>query len=297
MYEGTLPRMEWKYNYGIDVLFSALKKSRATRTPRTKALQRVADYSTVLELILKESPFRNALADIQGLPHGEELVNELVQFCTLPRKDIALFESVYSHYLINEKEKLLLLDRTIQREWPIQPFEVYFLSGRAGQVFNVGRTSFVSERTFFIPFRKRKAFMDSVTHELIHFKVNNIFKKDLFSNPYQRFIAQEVAVRVLDVYLNRVLDRKENISYKKIEMAALGCLPLFLCCLNEIGTLMKGDMKPDEIRKIRSIITQKCHMMCRKDVTLSLTCLLFENPRLLKDILLDTIQYMCARKV
>lgn len=71
MYEGTLPRIEWKYNYGIDVLFSALREISYNKDspPRTKALQRVADCSTVLELILKKSLFRNALVDIAFFNH------------------------------------------------------------------------------------------------------------------------------------------------------------------------------------------------------------------------------------
>ena len=291
MCERTLPQIKWKYNYGIDVLFYAIREVTYSNAPVDFDVSQFVNYSTILQMILKESSFENALTDILCLPQGEKLVNVLIEFCRLPKKDIVMFESACSHYLMKEKEKLLLLNRIMSRKWPAQPFEVYILSREAGQ-FNVGRTSPVFERTFFIPFQKRETFTDSVTHELIHFMIDTIFEKDLFTDLYQRIIAQEVVVRLLDIHLNKALGRNENIFYKKIEMAALGYLSLFLSCLDETEDLMKKTLEPDDIKRVGSMIAEKCNTIRQKDINLSIPRILFENPCLIKNLLFDTVQYI-----
>lgn len=222
MCEKTLPRIEWKYNYGLDILFNVLLRIKYCNSFfDMKTSHLFISYGEILQMILKKFPLKYALQEISQLPQGEKLVTVLTHFCNLPRKDMSVIESVCASYFIKEKEKLLLLDTLTQRDWPRQPFVVYLFSVKRGQSFVVGETSAIFENTFFIPFQKKKPFMDSVTHELIHFKVADIFEDTLLSK-YQRFIAQEVAVRLLDIYLNREIGRNENIFLKKVEIAALG---------------------------------------------------------------------------
>lgn len=291
MCDGALPRITWEYNYGIDVLFYALREISYHDSPFDSGVaQTFVKCSPLLQVILKGSPLECALSDILCLPQGESLVKILTHYCSLPRKDVNMFEPICNHYVEKEKEKLFFLDKVTQKKWPEKPFEVYILSKEAGKSFSVGRTSSLFERTFFIPFHKEKAFVNSLTHELIHFKINNIFEEDSFTSSYQRVIAQEVAVRLVDMYVNRAIKRSENIFFKKVEMAALGHLPLFLSCLNDTKGFMEGSLSPDDMRRIGSIIEQKCNSLQQKDITLSITRLLLEKPQLIRSLFFGTIK-------
>lgn len=281
MCERTLPEIEWKYRYGLDVLFHAVHEIKycGNSPVDVENSQLFVHYSTVLQPILKRLPFKDALQEISQLPQGEILVRVLTYFCDLPREDMSKVEPVCVCYYAKEKEKLLMLDKIAQREWPRQPFEVYILSVKAGQSFIVGRTSSIFENVFFIPFQK-KSFMDSVTHELIHFKIADMVE-NLFTDAYQKIIAQEVAVRLLDIYLNKKIGRHDNIFYKKVEMAALGELSVFVSCLKKIEEIKA--LESVDIEMIKSVVAERCCITRKKEINLNLSSIFIKNPSLIKD--------------
>lgn len=148
MCKKVLPRIEWKYNYGIDVLFNALRnlKYGNTSIDREK-LDLFVSYSTVLEVILRKLPFTCALQDICSLPQGETLLDIFQHFCNFPSTNISAFNHVCADYYKKEKKKLLLLDEGITQPWPPFPFEVYILTVR-NQSFAVGKTSSISDNIY-----------------------------------------------------------------------------------------------------------------------------------------------------
>ena len=196
-------------------------------------------YSTVLEVILKKLPFTCALQDICSLPQGETLLDIFQHFCNFPSANISAFNHVCVDYYKKEKKKLLLLDEGITQPWPPFPFEVYILTVK-NQSFAVGKTSSISDNTFFIPFKGEKSFINSVTHELIHFKISHSFD-NVFLHSCQKVIAQEIAVRLIDIHLNNRIKRAESLSYKTLEMAALGYFSPFKSCLKKSKDFINMD--------------------------------------------------------